>query len=93
MSAQKWLLIAAGIIVLALCAHWYSAQKNGSTTGVNTEQRTGIANPASVNCVQTLGGTLEIADRADGQIGLCHLKDGRVCEEWALMRDGTCVSQ
>ena len=50
----------------------------------------GMANPASVHC-QKLGGTLEIRTGKDGgQYGLCHLPDGRVCEEWALMRDGKC---
>ncbi|MBI2611031.1 DUF333 domain-containing protein [Candidatus Kaiserbacteria bacterium] len=54
------------------------------------EEMMGIANPASTNCVN-LGGTLEIVDEAEGQIGLCHMPDGRVCEEWALFRDGTCT--
>ncbi|ALN57378.1 putative hemolysin [Lysobacter enzymogenes] len=50
----------------------------------------GMANPASVNC-QKLGGRLEIRTGKDGgQYGLCHLPDGRVCEEWALMRDNKC---
>ncbi len=50
----------------------------------------GMANPASVHC-QKLGGTLEIRTGKDGgQYGLCHLPDGRVCEEWALLRDGKC---
>ncbi len=50
-----------------------------------------IANPASVACVQR-GGRLEIVTGpSGGQAGYCHLKDGRVCEEWALFRDGRCV--
>jgi putative hemolysin len=52
----------------------------------------GLANPASTNCVDKLGGTLQIVDTAKGQAGYCHLKDGRVCEEWALFRDGACVA-
>jgi putative hemolysin len=55
----------------------------------NEKQMPGIANPASTNCI-TLGGTLEIVEAAGGQAGYCHLEDGRVCEEWALFRDGTC---
>ncbi|MEM7225157.1 MAG: DUF333 domain-containing protein [Pseudomonadota bacterium] len=48
-----------------------------------------VANPASANCVEQ-GGTLEIESRGDGgQYGICHLADGRACEEWALMR-GQC---
>ncbi|MBN8944073.1 MAG: DUF333 domain-containing protein [Rhizobiales bacterium] len=51
----------------------------------------GLANPASVHCGQ-LGGRLEIVTAAGGgQVGMCHLPDGRICEEWALFRDKRCV--
>jgi dipeptidyl-peptidase-4 len=47
----------------------------------------GIANPASVNCLKQ-GGTLSIETRGDsGQYGICYFEDNRQCEEWALMRD------
>lgn len=48
-----------------------------------------IANLASVNCEQTMGGTLGIVNTPDGQQGMCHLSGGTVCEEWALWR-GQC---
>ncbi|WP_372512681.1 DUF333 domain-containing protein [Mycobacterium yunnanensis] len=46
----------------------------------------GVPNPASVYCLGR-GGSLEITtgDPA-GEIGLCHLPDGRVVEEWELYR-------
>jgi len=47
-----------------------------------------IANPASVSCIKK-GGTLEIRNEADGQVGYCTLPNGNVCEEWKLFR-GTC---
>ena len=48
-----------------------------------------LVNPASANCAEQ-GGRLEIETRGDGgQYGVCHLADGRACEEWALMR-GQC---
>lgn len=51
----------------------------------------GMANPASVACIQR-GGRSEIRTEADGsQAGYCHLPDGRICAEWPLFRDGTCV--
>jgi len=51
----------------------------------------GIANPASVACIQR-GGRSEIRTEADGgQAGYCHLPDGRICAEWPLFRDGICV--
>jgi len=46
---------------------------------------TGIANPASVFCVQS-GGRLEIRTTPAGQVGICILPDGREIEEWAFWR-------
>ncbi len=58
----------------------------GSGTSTPT---VGIANPASVNC-QRNGGTLALVTSSDGgQVGMCTLSDGTVCEERAYMR-GEC---
>ncbi|MCW4461339.1 DUF333 domain-containing protein [Sphingomonas sp. BT-65] len=46
---------------------------------------TGMANPASVHCVE-VGGRVEIRKEAGGATGYCHLPDGRVIEEWTLFR-------
>lgn len=51
----------------------------------------GMANPASVACVNQ-GGKSEIRDSAAGQFGACVFPDGRQCEEWALFREGRCVA-
>lgn len=52
----------------------------------------GMPNPASVHCTEQ-GGKLEIKTGKDGgQYGICHLLDGRECEEWALFRDKKCVA-
>ncbi len=48
----------------------------------------GLANPASVFCEEN-GGTLEIRDEAEGQVGVCVFADGSECEEWAYYR-GEC---
>lgn len=45
----------------------------------------GMANPASVFCVQQ-GGTLQLHTTAQGSVGMCALPDGTVIEEWALYR-------
>ncbi len=51
--------------------------------------RIGMANPASVYCVQS-GYTLEIrTDDTGGQRGVCIFPDGAECEEWAFSR-GEC---
>ncbi|WP_080963087.1 DUF333 domain-containing protein [Pseudomonas fluorescens] len=44
-----------------------------------------IANPASEHCVK-IGGRLEIRKEAAGEVGYCHLPDGRIIEEWELFR-------
>ena len=45
-----------------------------------------MPNPASKNCVDK-GGKLEIVTEKDGgQVGMCHLPNGVVCEEFALLR-------
>lgn len=49
------------------------------------EPMVGMANPASVFCVEN-GGQSEIKNTPLGDVGMCHLPDGRVIEEWALYR-------
>lgn len=67
-----------------------STQTPAAADAKPSEPRVGMANPASVHCA-SLGGKLEIRTGKDGgQYGLCSLPDGRVCEEWALFRDGKC---
>lgn len=57
-------------------------------TGENATS-TGLANPASVNCVEK-GGIVEMReDVAGGQYGMCVFSDGKQCEEWAMFR-GEC---
>ncbi|GEM_PF-1326452 len=51
-------------------------------------QEAALANPASVYCTEQ-GGTLEIRNTDEGQVGYCTLPDGTVCEEWAFYR-GEC---
>jgi putative hemolysin len=51
-----------------------------------------IANPASEFCVKQ-NGTSQIVTAADGsQSGVCTLKDGTKCDEWAYFR-GECPSK
>ncbi len=53
-----------------------------------TDGTTGIANPASEFCVDQ-GGTVEIVDETDGQVGYCNLPDGTRIEEWEYFRQMT----
>nr|WP_322044956.1 DUF333 domain-containing protein [Paraburkholderia sp. J67] len=71
-----------------LCVSAACAQPLPPSAQSSAQQRAGLANPASVNCVHS-GGTLQIVETNDGQMGICKLPNGRQCEEWALLR-GEC---
>lgn len=47
---------------------------------------TGMANPASVYCIQQGGKLLPRVDNAGNAYALCQLVDGRLIEEWTLFR-------
>jgi hypothetical protein len=53
-----------------------------------TGQTTGLANPASTNCIEK-GGKLEMRQNKNGEYGVCLFEDNRQCEEWAFFR-GQC---
>ncbi len=92
MTSNASLVGAAVLLVVLLAAYGYVTFSDFERAQVQPQaEQVGIANPASTHCKE-LGGTLEIREGAEGQAGYCHLSDGRVCEEWALFRDGTCVS-
>ncbi len=60
--------------------------------GAASAQNATMANPAATNCAR-LGGTTERLVRGTlGEVGICRLKTGRACEEWALMR-GECPEE
>jgi len=57
--------------------------------GGGQSENTGMANPASVYCVDQ-GGKLEIREGDGGQYGMCVFADGRECDEWGFFRSGVC---
>ena len=76
------------------CEEWALFRKEGCTSGVEAAATTapsaGMANPASVACVNA-GGKLEIKKSADGgEYGMCTFTNGTSCEEWALFRGEGC---
>ncbi len=71
-------LLAVSMIAAALAAATgCGSDAEPSETTIDV----GIANPASVFCVEQ-GGTVEIVDEADGQVGYCNLPDGTRIDEW-----------
>ena len=69
----------------AKCAQIEVAYRGECQSGNNT----GLANPASVYC-EKQGGTVNISDSPEGQVGYCVFPDGSSCEEWAYYR-GECA--
>jgi len=58
--------------------------------GEPAQDGAGLANPASVYCVEQ-GGTVDIRTGDDGgQYGVCVFPDGSECDEWAFFR-GECA--
>ncbi|WP_062271599.1 putative hemolysin [Acetobacter cerevisiae] len=64
-----------------------------SATSPQRSKLIGMANPASVHCVDA-GGKLEIrTGSSGGQYGVCHMPDGNSCEEWSFFRTGQCKAE
>ncbi|OPY39078.1 MAG: hypothetical protein A4E35_00312 [Methanoregula sp. PtaU1.Bin051] len=77
------LCIAAGIFIAGCTQQAAPAQPTALPTA-------GLANPASVSCVEK-GGTVEIKkDASGGEYGMCNFPNGTSCEEWALFRGEGC---
>lgn len=56
----------------------------------NGNSNSGLANPASVYCVEQ-GGKSKIITAPDGsQSGQCVFADGRQCDEWQFFRSKEC---
>ncbi len=89
MHAPTRLLTLVALLATTACAKpGPSEPPKGDEPSTGSAGTTQLANPASVHCEQE-GGKLEIVDTPEGQQGICTLKDGTRCEEWAYMR-GEC---
>ena len=86
-TAEKELTLKRTLLLptLLLPAIMAGCAQNAAEPTRAEPQRIGMANPASTYCVNQ-GGRVEIRNEANGQVGYCHLRDGRVVEEWTLFR-------
>lgn len=92
-----FILAAIAILLSAGCAGYYRAapkqaknETNNSSPGENRSIDVGLANPASVYCIDN-GYRNEIRTNPDGsQTGYCVFPNGRECEEWEFLR-GKCT--
>jgi hypothetical protein len=81
--------IIVNMVTLILCFALLCGCSVTSDKEINEQGKTGIANPASTNCINK-GGTLKIQKGGGGgEYGICIFEDNRQCEEWALFR-GEC---
>lgn len=77
-------IVLCGILISIFLIAGCQAPQGGKAAG--------MANPASVHCVDN-GGELKIKKDADGnEYGLCLLQDGTSCEEWTYFR-GECPKE
>jgi len=53
------------------------------------QTKTGLANPASVNCVAKDGKSIIVQASDGSEYGVCQLPSGKICEEFAFLR-GEC---
>lgn len=70
--------IAASALVLSACA-------SAPTPQTAAPHKVGLANPASVFCIQQ-GGKLRMVKTAQGEHAMCILADGRGVDEWDYFR-------
>lgn len=74
---MKRVIVLALVVVLSISGCGGDDEDDGDS---------GIANPASVYCVEQ-GGTVDIRTDADGnQTGVCVFPDGTEVDEWAYYR-------
>jgi putative hemolysin len=82
------LLFVAGVVACSAQQAPNKSPLRKSKRGAAT--RVLAANPASVNCIDNHGGSLQMQYKVDGnQWAVCTFPDGSACEEWALDR-GEC---
>lgn len=84
------LAIAVGLFVYKKQQAPAQMQPVQTVPSATPTQTVGLANPASVHCAKLGGKDVIVTDAKGNQYGMCHLKDGRVCEEWELFRTGKC---
>ncbi len=78
MKKILWIIV---VIIIVWCGLRLISQKTDRLNGTKTQ--TGLANPASTNCIAKWG-KLEIKNNKNGQYGVCLFEDNRQCEERAL---------
>jgi putative hemolysin len=91
-------MILASVFMLSLlCLHIFgcgSPQKymlsKEDAQQERVKEQSGLANPASIYCMNQTDTDWELRESPAGQYGICIFPDGSWCEEWAFYR-GQCL--
>jgi putative hemolysin len=79
------LAFAALVALAAACGKKEeSASKTPAEAAPTLRPQTEVLNPASLHCKKIEGTALVVKRMNGGEYGVCRLKTGRECEEWAL---------
>ncbi|PIU76107.1 hypothetical protein COS75_00710 [Candidatus Pacearchaeota archaeon CG06_land_8_20_14_3_00_35_12] len=83
-------VIIAVVIAISVFGKIYFPEPENNSNMNNSTSNAGIANPASVYCIQQ-GGNLSIRSDASGnQYGVCVFNNGSECDEWKFFRGEEC---
>lgn len=74
-------VILTFMVILSLATLLAIAGCTAEQPSKDQEQQVGMANPASVKCIND-GGKLEMIEEAAGTRGICVFPDGSKCDEW-----------
>lgn len=102
MSNTNYIIVGVLLMSMIILLYWYVSTQNIeiemlpdelliSTDVTDSTSESQLPNPASVYCVTNMQGEIQIIDTEAGQVGVCHLPDGRWCDEWELFRTGNCL--
>jgi len=86
-SIMLVILLAGVLLFLSGCTSG-TGNIPANNSAVSQNNQSGLANPASVKCIQD-GGNLTILRDDMGEYGVCTFSNGAKCEEWAYFR-GEC---
>ncbi|MBW2967872.1 DUF333 domain-containing protein [Candidatus Woesearchaeota archaeon] len=89
---MRWLillLVCAAFVMGCSEPQKYMLDEQGQKQE-SIKERTGVANPATLYCMNTTGAAWSVKDSSAGEYGICTFSDGSWCEEWAYY-NGYCA--
>ncbi|MFC1742161.1 DUF333 domain-containing protein [Nanoarchaeota archaeon] len=89
---RKEILICVLVLLLLVLVGCGSAPQKYMLSKEDAQQKrvidkSQVANPASLHCMNTTGATLQMKEGHGGTFGICTFSDGSWCEEWAYYHE------